>query len=178
MSLYFFVFLILALVFLTIYAAGQQLLRQGADDPQVQIAEDSAAYLSRTGAPADFDNPNKIDIARSLTPFLVIYSLEGRPLASSGQLGGQMPLIPLSVLEASTASGENRLTWQPNDDLRVALVVKPLSGKNSGYIAVGRSLRETERRENSLFKITGSAWLLTSLLWLAAIGTWKLSQKK
>jgi hypothetical protein len=110
LAAYFLAFSILTLIFLTIYAVGQQILRQSANDPQIQIAEDGAAYLSRAGSAADFDNPNKIDIAKSLMPFLTVYSWEGEPLASSGQLGSQLPLIPRSVLEASGTRGENRVT--------------------------------------------------------------------
>ena len=166
-----------SLLLLTVYAVGQQVLRQSANDPQIQIAEDGAAYLSQGGLATDFDNPSKIDISKSLTPFLIIYDLQGKPLASSAQLGGQMPLIPLGVLETSTASGENRVTWQPKTNLRFALVVHSVSGHNAGYIAVGRSIREVEIREDNLFKISALAWLAGLILLILLALARRLSQR-
>jgi len=176
LALYFLAFSLLTLVFLTIYAVGQQIIRQTANDPQIQIAEDSAAYLSRGGTATDFDNPNKTDMAQSLTPFLMVYSLEGKPLASSGQLSGKMPFMPLGVLEAA-ARGENRVTWQPTPSLRFALVVHPIAGQNAGYVAVGRSLREIEIREDNLLKISALAWLAGIILLLALIAGRELKQR-
>jgi len=175
--LYFLAFSLLTLVFLTIYAVGQQIFRQTANDPQIQIAEDSAAYLNQGGTATDFDNPKKTDMAQSLTPFLIVYSLEGKPLASSGQLSGKMPLIPLGVLETAAARGENRVTWQPTPSLRFALVVHPIAGQNAGYVAVGRSLREIEIREDNLLKITALAWLVGLILLLAIMAGRELKQR-
>jgi hypothetical protein len=56
-------------------------------------------------------------------------------------------------------------------------VVRPVIGKNSGYVAVGRSLREIEVREDNLLKITGLAWLVGFILWLAIIAARRLYSK-
>ena len=163
---------LLTLVFLTIYAVGQQVLRQDANDPQIQIAEDSAAYLSASGTPADFDNSDKKDIAQSLAPFLAVYDSAGQPVAASALVDNQLPQVPLGVLQAAQKSGEDRVTWQPSAGLRFALVVSPFTGQTPGYVAVARSLREVEIRENNLLKIDAVAWL-ASLLILGLILTLK-----
>lgn len=60
-----------------VYASVQQSLRQGANDPQIQMAEDVATVL-----PA-----GKVDLALSLAPFVIIYDSTQKVLASSAVLG-------------------------------------------------------------------------------------------
>ena len=48
-------------------------------------------------------------------------------------------------------------------------VVNASSGVNMGFIAVGRSLREVEIRENSLGEMVAIGWLATLVAVFAAI---------
>jgi hypothetical protein len=62
-------------------AAVQQDLRLGANDPQLQLAEDTARALD-AGTPATtLVATSKVDVATSLAPFLVIYDGAGNVLA-------------------------------------------------------------------------------------------------
>ncbi len=48
-------------------------------------------------------------------------------------------------------SGENRITWQPRPDVRIASIILYYhSAVSEGYILAGRSLREIEKRESFL----------------------------
>ncbi len=52
---------------------------------------------------------------------------------------------------AATLSHQNRITWQPEKDARIALVVQAYKHENAtGYALVGRSLREVEARKDML----------------------------
>ncbi|MBI2759714.1 MAG: hypothetical protein HYX49_13710 [Chloroflexi bacterium] len=55
-----------------VYTVVQQALRQGLNDPQVQMAED-AAYTLNNGATVDsIASGNKVEMSRSLAPFLFV----------------------------------------------------------------------------------------------------------
>ena len=138
-----------------VYFISQQVLRQSANDPQIQIAEDIVAALSSGKQAADFNISDKINIAKSLAPYSIIYDVNGKPLASTGELNGEIPKLPQGVFESAKSMGENRISWQPQQDVRSALVIVPYPG---GYVAAGRSLREVEIRESNMLKLTGVFW--------------------
>ena len=61
-----------------IYATVQQSYRMDANDPQIQMAEDTARALE-SGQPASSLVPSgKVDIAQSLAPYLIIYDTNGQ----------------------------------------------------------------------------------------------------
>lgn len=146
---------ILVLIFGIAYFMARQILRQGADDPQIQIAEDSAAILSR-GEEPDFIRSNvygQVDLAKSLAPFLITYDRAGKPLSSTGILDGKTPTPPAGVFASAKKHGENRLTWQPKKGVRIAMVLVYYGGAREGYVLSGRSLLEVEKREGIIEKI-------------------------
>ena len=151
----------LTLIFGAMYGISQQVLRQSANDPQIQIAEDAAAAINAAEPVSFFNSQAKTDIGKSLTPYLVIYDANGAVVASTGQLNGVSPTLPRGVLQSSLASGESRLTWQPQPDVRSAIVVIPVKGIFNGFVMVGRSLREVEKREDQIGKIAFSAWFVS-----------------
>ena len=145
-----------------LYAVGQQLLRQGANDPQVQLAEDAAARLA-AGQPAQSLVPAApVDPSASLSPFVIVYDRAGRVLASSATLHGQMPVLPAGVLDNVSAGHEARVTWQPEPGVRIAAVVAQADG-SAGYVLAGRSLREVERREDQVLLLAVAGWLAAAL---------------
>jgi len=159
------------------YAAVQQSERQNANDPQIQMAEDTAAALNG-GATIDSLLPKtQVEISKSLAPFLVLYDINGKPTASSGTLNGQMPVYPIEALYSSKSSGENRVTWQPANNVRIASVVVPF---NDGYVMAGRNMREVENRESLTEMYSGITWLLAlvATLLVIALGEFLLAEKK
>ncbi len=152
-----------------IYGAVQQNYRQSANDPQIQMAEDAAAHLEAGQQPQAIVGAAKIDISRSLSPFLIVYDDAAQPVASSATLNGQTPLLPSGVFQNVRQSGEERLSWQPQDGVRSAAVVLHYGGAHPGFVLAGRSLREVENRESQLTTMVGAAWavaLVGSLLLL------------
>jgi hypothetical protein len=158
--------LMLTIVFGTIYVVAQQNYRMSANDPQVQMVEDTVGLL-QNGTPvrAVFASSTPVhDIASTLTPFVVIYDQNGKPLTWTGTLDGTAPSIPEGVLNFAKGNGENRLTWQPRPDVRIAAVVEPFSGPTPGFVLAGRSLKEVEKRENQLLLFIAFGWIASLLV--------------
>ena len=159
------------------YITVQQSQRQDANDPQIRMAEDTAAALD-SGETVDSVVPTQqVEISKSLAPFIVVYDSNGKPLASSGVLTGQMPDYPKGALDSAKATGENRVTWQPAAEVRIASVVVPYSG---GFVMAGRNIREVEKRESlteMYASLTGLLALITTFL-AVALGEIFMAEKK
>lgn len=141
-----------------LYVTVQQVLRSYANDPQIQMAEDAAAVLGAGEQVQSFVPAQKIDIATSLAPFMIVFDASGNPLASSAQLDSQTPVIPSGVFDYVRQNGEDRITWQPQPGVRIAAVVTRFQGTHQGFVLVGRSLREVEIREDNLLHIDLLGW--------------------
>jgi hypothetical protein len=150
--------IIVSILFGTIYTVSQQVLRQSANDPQIQLAEDAAASLSSGQQPSDVVS-GKVDITNSLAPFLVVVDKSGDVVAGNGYINGElMNDVPFGSLIASNNVPYNAVTWQTDGNLRFASVSV---ATNNYYIFSARSLKEVEKRESLLLKITLLGWLLT-----------------
>jgi hypothetical protein len=153
----------------------QQIYRQSLNDPQVQIAEDAAFAMENGAKPENlFASSTRIDIGASLRPYVVIYDKDLKPIVWTGELDGEVPMPPKGVFENAkgphgSGLGENRVTWQPNDEVRSAIVVVHVL-KTDGYVLSGRNMRETEDRIWQIQALVGAAWILTLAATLVA--TW------
>ena len=130
-----------------IYGTVQQSYRTGADDPQIQMAEDTATKLEGGAALEEVIPQESVDIAVSLAPYLIIFDANKQPTAGNAVLHGELPTVPPGVLDVAKEKGQNRVTWQPEPGVRSATVVMPVDGGQKGYVLAGRSLREVEKRE-------------------------------
>ena len=147
-----------------VYGAVQQDLRQGANDPQIQMAEDAARRLDAGAAPGGVVPAESIDMGESLRPYLMVFDTSSRLVASSVTLHGGPPPFPSSVFEQVRGRvAQDRITWQPEAGVRSAVVVQAW---RDGYVVAGRSLRLVEERVDRLSLLTGVVWVLT----LAATG--------
>jgi hypothetical protein len=145
------------------YVIAQQLLRQSANDPQIQIAEDAAADLESGAAPAQVVGSRTVEMSESLAPYLIVYDAGGKVLASSARLHDAQPLIPQGVLDAARSRGQNRVTWQPETNVRSATVIGAYGGPDGGTVLAGRSLREVEVREDNVFQLAFAGGLATAI---------------
>jgi hypothetical protein len=159
-----------AVVIVLVYAVQQQNLRMGANDPQVQMAEDAATRLDAGASPAAVLPTQHVDIGQSLAPYLIVFGREGQPIASSATLDGRLPTPPDGVFGNIPAGGRHELTWAPRPEVRQAAVIVPY---RAGFVLAGRSLRLVEQREDTLAQLsvlffcimlagTGIAAVLTS----------------
>ena len=145
-------------LFAFIYLLDQQDLRMGANDPQVTIGIQIFNSLEKGASPALLVNSNSVDIAQSLSTYVLLYDKEGKPIAGNGLLDGTTPTPPKGVFDYLRTHGEDRFTWQPRVGVRQAMVAFYYGGTNPVYIFIGRSLQEVEVREDWLTRVTAGAW--------------------
>ena len=152
------------------YAAVQQNYRLNANDHQIELAQQSALALEQGKSPAEIVSANPVDVATSLSPFSIIFDASGSPVASSALLDGKIPTPPPGVLTAALKNGENRVTWQPRQGIRIAAVIEVYkTNTSSGFVLVGRSLREVEARIDNLTLMWTLTWVCALVASLAAV---------
>ena len=144
------------------YGLVQQDIRASANDPQWQMAEDAASALAADPS-AVVVATAKVDMSRSLAPYLITFDLHGTITAASVELGGTTPSPPIGSLTAARTTGApNSFTWQPGGDpppapsVRQAAVVVAYKG---GYVLGGRSMRLVEEREAAIEHLAIAGWL-------------------
>ena len=145
----------------------QQVLRLGANDPQVEITGNFKASLQQGADPSSLVAKEHIDIRESLSPFTMVFDEVGRPVASSARLNGASPVPPAGVFSHVRERGEERFTWQPERGVRIAAVMRHLT--TGGFVLAGRNMREIEARENLATTQAGLVWL--GMLAIIAVGT-------
>lgn len=153
---------LLFITFATIFGVTQQVLRSGANDPQIQMAESVSASLEM-GVPTYQLVPGVVHIEHNLSPFVLIYDRTGKLLSGDGLLGNALAKIPPGVLTAADGQEYNAVTWQPQSAVRVATVT--VASKHY-YVVSGRSLKEVEKREQQTLTIAlvGGIVAATALL--------------
>ena len=144
-----------------IYLTVQQDIRIGGNDPQIQISEDVARQISTGENPLDFIPPIKVEVSKSLANYIIIFDEKGKIIGSSAVLDNKEPTIPQGVFGQTKSLGETRFTWQPRNGVRSAVVVNYYKGSSSGFVLVGRSMREIEKRIDNLELIVFLAWVIT-----------------
>ena len=146
-----------------VYIAVQQSYRMTLNDPQIQIAEDAASSIASGTAPVAIIPQERIDMTKSLAPWVAVFDASGNQIASSGYLvSGEALKMPAGLLTTDkdlnfdlSQSGEDRVTWQPQRGVRQAIVVVHT---DQGYVVAGRNMREVESRESALTVIVCIAW--------------------
>ncbi len=155
-----------------IYICVQQSLRQSANDPQIQIAQDLADSL-QNGRNAQDLIGSQVDLKKSLATFVIVFDDSGKPIASSAMLDGRIPTPPNGVFEYTKLHKEDRITWEPKLNIREAAVLARFEGSKPGFVLVGRSLAEAEKRQSGLNLQIGlglAVTLLGSLVMLIITG--------
>jgi len=159
------------LLLLTSYGLIQQSYRMGANDPQIQLAEDGAAALA-TGDPADtIVGDSDINLRTSLAPAVIVYGDDKQVVVTDGKIDGKAPVIPDGVLEYAKLHGRNMVTWEPTSGVRLAAVVVRSGGETPGYVVAARSVREVEVRESAALNVTALVWVILTLI---IFGAWAL----
>ena len=69
-----------------VYLVVQQNYRLSANDPQIQIAEDTADLMEKGASPAAMIPDHTVDIAKRLAPYAIVYDNQGKVLAYSAVL--------------------------------------------------------------------------------------------
>jgi len=152
-----------AVIFGTMYLGLQQCIRLGANITPMECAVNMKDQLETNLSPGQaITGLPTVNIAHSLSSFVIIYDKSGHAVAGSGKLNGKFPALPEGVFKAADAKKENRISWQPQTGLRFATVILPYSSSaGDGYILSGHSLQEYEHLISLLSNILFFGWILT-----------------
>src|SRR5689334_10932324 len=116
-----------------LYLSMQQNIRLSQNEQLAQIAEDLALRLSQQPIlPQNFP-ANKVNIEKSLAPFIIVYDKNKNLFGTTGIIDGKNPDLPLGVLDNSLKK-ENRISWEPKNGIREAIVVVHFKDKSEGYV--------------------------------------------
>lgn len=148
---------IITIVIGLIYCAVQQNYRSSANDPQVQIARELQGHLQK-GNPLPFGD--SVEMETSLSVFQQTYDKNANPLLSTGYLNGKVPRLPKGVFEYAKTNGEHWITWQPQENVRMATGIVRVNVGPVAYLVVGRSLNDVEKRIASMTKMIFMGWIL------------------
>jgi hypothetical protein len=164
--------LILIVIFVTIYAVSQQILRNDADYPQIQITVDAVHELNQGISPKSLTT-GYVNLNYSLALFTIIYNKLGQVVSGNGYINGHIPRVPLGVLSDSNNSYYHRVTWQPNSNLRIAAVI---ASANKYYVLSGRSLKIVEENENHTLLLSFIGGIVSAIILLCAFIIDKLNK--
>jgi hypothetical protein len=145
----------------------QQMLRRGANQPQIQMAASYAAEIASGVKPEQAIPRNNIDLERSLEPFAIFYNDQGMPTTSNGHLNQSIPSPPRGVFNYLRSHDTDTVTWQPQPNVRIAAVMRRVSGPTPGFILAGRSLRMVEEQESLFWRMVFLGWFLLVFLLVA-----------
>jgi hypothetical protein len=152
----------------------QQMLRRGANHPQIEMGRRYAHAIAAGARPQDLFPAERIDLRGSLEPFAIFYSESGDPIASTASLDSAVPVPPSGIFDYARKYQLDMVTWQPQPGVRMAAVLRHVSGPNPGFVLTGRSLLLVEEQEDLLRRGTFITWFV--LMGLLALGALFLSR--
>lgn len=161
------------LMSILIYAVTQQNYRLTANDPQTEMAEDAATALNNGADPKSIIASGPVaEMSKSFSPFVVIYDKAGNMAAGNVTLNGKPLTLPAGVLDYIQKNGSDMVSWQPQPDVRDAMVgIRAAKGYT---VIAGRSLHKVEERINKLGQQVLFGWFvsLIGLLIIVAMRDW------
>jgi hypothetical protein len=161
----------ITMLFGVFYGAVQQAMRRGANEPQDSMANDVATSLESGARPQDLAK-GQVNVATNMAPFVIVYDKTGKVIAGNGYLDGQVPQVPIGVLQAAGRDKPNSVTWQPEKGVRIASVSY---ATRDYYVLGGRSLKVVEHQIG-----TFTRWL--SMIWavcvLAVVGVYAITVRR
>jgi hypothetical protein len=142
----------------------QGLLRRGANEPQAQMGTFYVSRIESGIKPSDAIPHNNVDIENSLEPFAIFYDDDGTPVTANGFLNRTIPTPPHGVFNYARSHMSDFITWQPQTNVRIATVIRRVSGPNPGFLLTGRSLLVVEEQEAILRNMVFGGWFLVVFL--------------
>jgi hypothetical protein len=133
------------------------------------------AHAIAAGArPEDLFPAERIDLRASLEPFAIVYSESGAPIASTASLNSAVPVPSSGIFDYARKYQLDMVTWQPQPGVRIAAVLRHVSGPNPAFVLTGRSLFLVEEQESLLRRGTFITWFFLMALLIA--GAWFLNR--
>jgi hypothetical protein len=165
-----------SLVCILVYTVAQQNFRQAANDPQYQLAQDAVNAINKGADPKLLTGTQQLDLALTLSPYVIIYDANGNSVGNNITLSGEIPKPPTGALNEARNNGANSVTWQPRQGIRQATV---MMAAERGYLVVaGRSLQNTEERIYRLGMLVLFGWAASLVVMLVIVVLQELMTSK
>ncbi|HEV7168584.1 MAG TPA: hypothetical protein VGN49_11530 [Micrococcaceae bacterium] len=147
---------VVTLLFGSVYACLQQMGRLSDDDVPAGLA------LSQLTSPDPqvLAGATPVDLAQGPETFVNVYRGDGTPLSGNGTLSGSVPRLPQGVIESALQTGQDRVTWQPQQDVRYAVVAR---ATGDTVVVAGQNLQPSESRDRMVQLLLGLGWLGSGL---------------
>lgn len=154
---------IFSIVFISICYTGRLVLRQQANDPQVEVTEQVAGII-RQGAPLEaiVSGAEQIELTQSDALFVTIFDKDKNIAGSTAVVNGQSLSVPAQNFDLAKAQGDYRFDLEVAEGRKMAAVLKPID--DSAYVLAGRSLAEFEKRADTLSLPIWIGWGISVLL--------------
>ncbi len=155
------------------YATAQHVARSGANQDPLRAIHQIQDIVKQGVDPSQIIPASGQDIKDSYSVFAALFDDKGTVVSSSVQVDGKNPTLPSGVFDYAKQHGEDRFTWQPQNDVREAVVLVPYNSQiqtgtstqaSSGYILAGQSLTETEKTVRNIVELSGIAWIFSLVL--------------
>ena len=150
----------ISIIMATFYVLVQQMYRDNANDPQIELACELKQRLEHGKSVEHLLPGDTIELGNSLRSFITFYNDEAIPLRSTALLNNKMPALPRGVYDFTKQNGEDWITWQPQTGIRIATIVVAVNHPFIKFIAVSRSLYEIEKRETNLSRTVFLSWFI------------------
>ncbi|MET3932778.1 hypothetical protein [Arthrobacter sp. OAP107] len=154
--------LVVSLVFGSVYVALQQLGRSSANEAPAAALAAQVQLAKPTPAPGP-----RSELTSESGVFVIVYGADNRPESGTVTLDGWLPAVPGGVLNTARTSGFDAVTWQPEPELRMAIVARPSAAK---VVVAGQSLGPYEDRDRRTLVILALGWLVSVLVIAAGYG--------
>jgi len=141
-----------------------QMLRGGANQPQIDMVNYYLGEISAGEEPANVIPPGYVDLERSLQPVVIFYDDQGRAGPGTGYLDQKLPAPPAGVFDYVRIHGSEKITWQPRPGVRLASVIQRVNGKHAGFLLAARSLRLVEEQKSTLWWMALGVWIVMMAL--------------
>jgi hypothetical protein len=160
--------LFLSFLLMTASVVNQQILRRNADRQPAFLAQlfsspplDQRSESARVKVVAGILANPKQEISspawlKSSDPIVLIYDASGQPVAGNAILHGTLPRLPHGIFNTIRDRREFRVTWQPHQNIRVALTGDVLP--TGGFVVAGQSLIVSESKEIRFHSILLWMW--------------------
>lgn len=142
----------------------QHSLRLAANDPQIELAEDISLRLARGADPQTILTQPAINLRTSVSTYVMVFNRVQEPVVVTALLDNQEVKPPVELFNLTEKNGQTRFTWQPAPGVKSAVVMQYFDDQQTGYLLVGRSLRETDYRITEITQTIMAGWLMIMAL--------------
>lgn len=152
------------------YGMVQQSTRLAANEAPLAAIQSAKTQIEKGAAPESAVPNANINIRTNDNLFIIVTDRDAKLLAGSAYLDDRVPLPPKSVFEDTKARGLDKVTWEPAQGIRLAIVAstyKTAAGVE-GFVIAGQSLRPIQDRIKTSGLVAAAAWL-ASIAWATLV---------